>query len=640
MSHQIVHEPRPKKYAPWRAATLASVYLLMGVHIAHWKINGKTLAPLELNEVMYTLELGIITAGFIFMAVASISVLFVGRFFCSWGCHILALEDLASWLLGKVGIKPRPVRSRLLLLIPMAVLLYMFAWPQVTRIMAGDPFQSWRVVRHAEGWTSFATTDFWRNLPGPWVIGLTFLFCGFAIVYFLGSRSFCKYACPYGAAFGLLDRFSPGQIVAGENCEQCGICTSACGSDVRVHEELKAFGKVVDPSCLKDLDCVSVCPNHAVHFGFTWPSFFKSWRREAQRKNYDFSIGEDLLMVTVFIGTVLVFRGLYDKVPFLMTLGIGVILGYLVVLCLRLPRSEELSFGRIRLKQSGRLTTAGTAFTALALVLAIFIGHSAFIRSHESRGQRAYGEFLRSARVGAVDAGSPALTLALRHLETCDRWGLYRSDLLNSRLATLHLMAGDPRSAEPYLQRLREADPASAHELLADVRSNQQDYAAAAVEYRAALELDGNRIEPHLALAALLANQGAFSEAAEHLEAAVSIRPDSHRAQYNLGVMLSQLDRVPEAIQHLETSIGLMPRDPEGYNNLGFLLAQQGQTAEATEAFREAIELDPDFSHPHFNLGRLLLDQGRTIEAEEQFKLAARLDPNYAKLLQEMGITF
>src|SRR5438552_937939 len=93
---------RARRYSRWRTATLASVYVLFGLHIAHWRIAGKTLAPLELNEVMYTLELGIVTAGFLFMLVAALATLVFGRFFCSWGCHILALEDPCAWMLGKL----------------------------------------------------------------------------------------------------------------------------------------------------------------------------------------------------------------------------------------------------------------------------------------------------------------------------------------------------------------------------------------------------------------------------------------------------------------------------------------------------------------------------------------------------------
>ncbi|MCP3933761.1 MAG: hypothetical protein GY708_00160, partial [Actinomycetia bacterium] len=59
---------RPLKYGKWRALALTSVYVLFGLHIAHWKLNGSTLAPLELNEVMYTLEAGVVTAGFLLMA--------------------------------------------------------------------------------------------------------------------------------------------------------------------------------------------------------------------------------------------------------------------------------------------------------------------------------------------------------------------------------------------------------------------------------------------------------------------------------------------------------------------------------------------------------------------------------------------
>jgi hypothetical protein len=187
---------RPLKYARWRAAALVSVHLLFGLHIAHWKLNGTTLAPLELNEVMYTLEAGIVTAGFVLMATLVLATAVVGRFFCSWACHILALEDLCAWLLGKLGIRPRPVRSRVLLLVPPAAAFYMFVWPQLVRVREGRPWPRPRILGDADGWASFVTTDFWRNLPGPWVAGLTFAVCGFAVVYVLGSRSFCFHACP------------------------------------------------------------------------------------------------------------------------------------------------------------------------------------------------------------------------------------------------------------------------------------------------------------------------------------------------------------------------------------------------------------------------------------------------------------
>ena len=160
MKQRTLPSRRPVNYSRWRAATLALVYLLITIHILHWKIAGRTLAPLELNEVMYTLELGILTAGFVFMAFAVLATMVFGRFFCSWGCHILALEDLCAWILGKMKIRPKPVRSRVLLWVPVIAMLYMFAWPQAARLAAGQQMPALHVRADAQGWASFVTTNF------------------------------------------------------------------------------------------------------------------------------------------------------------------------------------------------------------------------------------------------------------------------------------------------------------------------------------------------------------------------------------------------------------------------------------------------------------------------------------------------
>ena len=100
-----------KSYTKKRAATLLLVYVLVLAHVLHWRLTGRTMAPLEFNEARLTLEVGVITAGFLFMALAFASAAFFGRFFCSWGCHILALEDSCTWLLGKIGLRPEWARG-------------------------------------------------------------------------------------------------------------------------------------------------------------------------------------------------------------------------------------------------------------------------------------------------------------------------------------------------------------------------------------------------------------------------------------------------------------------------------------------------------------------------------------------------
>ena len=107
---------------------LLAVHLLVAAHIAHYILAGRTLSPVEPSETMYTLENGALNAGIVFFAIALLGTLVFGRFFCGWGCHILALQDLCAALLRRAGIKPRPFRSRLLVFVPGVVAAYMFVW--------------------------------------------------------------------------------------------------------------------------------------------------------------------------------------------------------------------------------------------------------------------------------------------------------------------------------------------------------------------------------------------------------------------------------------------------------------------------------------------------------------------------------
>jgi Flp pilus assembly protein TadD/polyferredoxin len=566
--------PGARNYSRWRVATLTLVYLLMGLHFAHWKIAGRTLAPLELNEVMHTLELGIVTAGFIFMSVAVVSVLIFGRFFCSWGCHILALEDLSAWLLSKVGIRPKPVRARVLLLVPVAAVLYMFVWPQIKRLIEGRPPPALHIAGETTAWASFMTDDFARNLPGPGVTIFTFIVVGFIIIYFLGSRSFCKYACPYGAVFSLADRVAPGKIVSRGSCSDCGLCTAQCQSNIRVHEELTVYGRVVSPSCLKDLDCVSVCPENNIAFGFTKPAGFLSWKKPAgiKRPRYDFTVAEEGLMVAVFLATLLVYRGLYGLIPFLLTLALGGIFAYGAVLGVRLVSREHVRLNNFQLKRAGRVSRPGAIFAGLAVAIVALSVHSAYIRSHEYRGWQAADVF-KDHRQAPADRRA-ALESAISHLSTARSRGLYAPPALNGTLQSLH----------------------------------------------------GS-------LAQSLAAGGDLDGAIKQLESAVADFPDSPLLHYNLGVVLTTVGRTDEAKRAYEAAIRLDPTDAHAHNNLGFLFLAQEKPDDAERSFETATRLDPEFANAHYNLARVLSMKGQSEEALSHLRRAAAIDAIYARFL-------
>ena len=182
-AHRPRGTPRPSRRGPARAAVLAAVHVAILVHLAHWQVAGRTLTPVEPSEAMQTLELGYVNAGFLLFAAAILATLVCGRFFCGWACHVVAYQDLCAWLLRRAGLRPRPVRSRLLALVPVGAALYMFAWPQVARWIEGRAFP--RLELH------LTTDELWATFPGPWVAVLTLLVDGFLIVWLLGGKGFC-----------------------------------------------------------------------------------------------------------------------------------------------------------------------------------------------------------------------------------------------------------------------------------------------------------------------------------------------------------------------------------------------------------------------------------------------------------------
>jgi hypothetical protein len=128
------------KTGRWRAVALILLNLFMIAHIIQWRLMGRTVSPIEPSETMYTLQNGFVNAGFIFFSLAILATLIFGRFVCGWGCHILALQDLCGWLLKKMGLQPKPFRSRLLVYVPLGAALYMFVWPVAYRLGQKEDF--------------------------------------------------------------------------------------------------------------------------------------------------------------------------------------------------------------------------------------------------------------------------------------------------------------------------------------------------------------------------------------------------------------------------------------------------------------------------------------------------------------------
>ena len=591
---------RKSKTSRWRGAALITLNLFMIAHIIQWRVMGKTVSPIEPSETMHTLQKGFVNAGFIFFTLAILATLILGRFVCGWGCHILALQDLCGWLLKKIGLHPKPFRSRLLVYVPLIGALYMFVWPTAYR-MFHNPENAPLIPEFTN---HLVTTNFWQTFPSV-AVAIPFLFiCGFVTVYFLGQKGFCTYACPYGGFFGLADKFSPGKIRVTPACNQCGHCTATCTSNVLVHAEVKQYGMVVDPGCMKCMDCVSVCPNDALYFGFGKPTILVP-KSNAIRKSYSLTWPEEIVGALVFLGSFLAVRGVYALVPFLMALGSATVTTFLTLKLWRLLRAKELSFYRFNLKSSGKIRKSGWAFAALACAWIGLNAHCGWVRYQEFLGNLAFQKIklpdeLALAQPNPARWLSPAdrenILRGKEHYQAASSVGLFVNSEALPKLAWFEYLLGDAK------QSVQTLGDAAAHQ--------SGEAKALSLYYRGAIL---NRL-------------GRYEEASASLDEALGERDDLILARQEKGESLWQLGRREEAISVWTDAVERSARLVLVNNELAGAKRLSGKLEEAAAHEKQADQFTPNDPFYHWILARRLQDLGMAELADKHFQQAGDLD--------------
>ncbi len=616
-------EPRIRRSRStrFRVAVLLGVHALVALHLAHYWLSGRTLSPVEPSEAMELSKHSIVNAGAIFFAATILLTFVFGRFFCGWGCHLVALQDLCRAMLLRVGIRPRPLRSRVLALVPLAAFLYMFVWPFAWRV--------WHRHDLGPAQTALTTDDFWRTFPGWGIALLTFAVCGFVIVYFLGAKGFCTYACPYGAVFGLADRFAPGRIRVTDACEGCGHCTATCTSNVDVAREVREFGMVVDAGCMKCLDCVSVCPKGALYFGFGKPAVLAKARVERKAPRRSLPRREEALALVFFLAAFFTFRGLYGRVPFLLALGIGSSLAFLYVLFVRLLRREPASLPGLLLARDSRLTRAGNVTLACLLLFLPFWAHSAFVRYEAWRAESLFGALAHAREAWftperSTDEATRARFRALgTHAARVERFALLDDPRVTYALAWCALADGDgpgflERSARVLKSGLRTAE---LHLARAQVEHSAGRLDEAETDWRRALELEPHSPVAWSGLAEVLARRGAIGESRALLERAVRELPENARLQHDLAIVATNAGDAGAARAALARALELDPLFLDARVKLATLELAAEHRDEALRLLVEGARLAPDRIDAHrarIELAESLGDEPRLREALDE----------------------
>ena len=370
-----------------------------------------------------------------------------------------------------------------------------------------------------------------------------------------------------------------------------------------MHAEVKQYGMVVDPGCMKCMDCVSVCPNDALYFGFGKPTILVP-KSNAIKRSYSLTWPEEIVGALVFLGSFLAVRGVYALIPFLMALGWATVTTFLTLKMLRLLRAKELSFYRFNLKSSGKLRKAGWAFAAFACAWIGLNAHTGWVRYHEFQGNYAFQKVQVPDEL-ALAQSNPSRWLSSadrenildgkKHYDAALRTGLFVNSEALPKLAWFEYLSGN---AEQSIQ------------LLGQAASYQKDESKAlSLYYRGAIL---NRVGRH-------------EEARASLDQALAERGDLILARQEKGESLWQLGRRDEAVSVWTDAVQRNARLALANNELAGAARSLGKLEEASAYEKQADQFTPNDPFYHWMLGRRLQDLGMTELAEKHLRQAEQL---------------
>lgn len=192
----------------------------------------------------------------------------LGRFICGFLCPFGWLQELLhkipSKKLSTKKLKPLTYLKYIILLLAV-VLLPALA---VNDVGMGDPFFCKYICPQGvlEGAILLSlVNEGIRAALGTLFVQKLFILLAAVALSILFYRPFCKWICPLGAFYALLNKISLLEIKMDEQkCVSCGKCAASCKMDVDVRKTPN------HAECIRCGKCITACPAEALcfHYGF------------------------------------------------------------------------------------------------------------------------------------------------------------------------------------------------------------------------------------------------------------------------------------------------------------------------------------------------------------------------------------
>lgn len=209
----------------------------------------------------------------------------LGRFICGFLCPFGWLQELLHKIPGKKlstkKLKPLTYLKYAILLLAVVLLPAIV----VNDLGMGDPFFCKYICPQGvlEGAIPLAAVNEGiRSALGSlfnWKLAILIVVVILSILFY---RPFCKWICPLGAFYALMNKVSLFGIKVDEHkCVSCGKCARVCKMDVDVTKTPN------HTECIRCGKCITACPTDAIKFnyGFEMPKKITDGIEKTENKN-------------------------------------------------------------------------------------------------------------------------------------------------------------------------------------------------------------------------------------------------------------------------------------------------------------------------------------------------------------------